>query len=134
MKHKLTYILLATVLLGGIALAETVYVRGLMVRSVNQQAVIEWSSTTEAGVTEYRILRSFDGFRFHQIATVKPMGDQQSYRYTDEDLFKDKVNTYYYRIQVALSNGRSELSETADISFGSNNVRRTWGSIKALFR
>ena len=134
MKTKLTYILLMTVLFAGVVIAETVYVRGFMVRAINQQAVIEWTSTSEAGVTEYRILRSFDGFRFHQIATVKPVGDQQNYRYTDEDLFKDKVNTYYYRVQVSLSTGRTELSETADVSFGSNNVRRTWGSIKALFR
>jgi len=134
MKKRALLMFAMSLMIASAVYAESSVVRGLSARAEDQRVVVEWNSGIETGVTEYRILRSFDNIRFYQIATVKPEGSNHFYRFYDNDLFKDKNNTYYYEIQIVFASGRTELSATADVSVGSNSVRRTWGSIKALFR
>jgi hypothetical protein len=97
-------------------------------------AVLEWKSTIEQGAVEYRIQRSFDGQTFHTVNRVMPKGNSSSYRYVDEDLFKERINTYYYRIEVALAGGQIEMSQIAEVTISFSSVHRTWGSLKAMFR
>ncbi|MFH0765125.1 MAG: hypothetical protein V2A61_01760 [Calditrichota bacterium] len=102
--------------------------------AVNQQAALSWRSGVETSVSQFRIQRSFDGERFYQIASVLPEGSNHIYSYTDSDLFKDRINTYYYRIEVVKESGPDEYSRTARVTMISSGITRTWGSIKAMFR
>ncbi len=102
--------------------------------SRDNSAVLEWTSADEQGIVEYRIQRSFDGQTFHTVDRVMPKGNSSSYRYVDEDLFKERINTYYYRIEVSLVGGHSEMSQTAEVTISFSGVHRTWGSLKAMFR
>ncbi len=99
-----------------------------------RNAVIEWKSGSERGVVEFRVQRSFDGHSFYTICRVEPAGDNHTYRYIDNDLFKERLQTFYYRIEVVLSGGRTQLSRTVDVTLSFSGIHRTWGSIKAMFR
>ena len=99
-----------------------------------RNAVIEWSTGRESGVVDFSIQRSFDGRTFYTIARVEPLGDNHTYRFVDDDLFKEMLHTYYYRIEVAFSGGRSQFSPTVDVTLSFSGIHRTWGSIKAMFR
>jgi len=98
------------------------------------RAILQWSSVSEAGVLLYRVQRSFDGTNFHDVANIDPRGDRQDYRYVDDDLFKGQMRTYYYRLEIVMSDGERFYSPVVEVVFDSSNIKRTWGSIKALFR
>lgn len=99
----------------------------------DQNAVLTWKTENEAHVRHFVVQRSFDGNRFHNIATIEPNGEWE-YRYVDTDLFKENLNTYYYRLETLLSNGRTQTTPTQSVVISSSRIARTWGSIKAMFR
>ncbi|MBM3329019.1 MAG: hypothetical protein FJY67_06040 [Calditrichaeota bacterium] len=95
---------------------------------------IEWTGGSEAGVTTFRLQRSFDGQRFSTIHTAAPTGDGSRYSFTDRDLFKGEPRSVEYRVEVGLIGNRTEWSEVEIVTLSFSNIRRTWGSIKAIFR
>jgi len=109
-------------------------IQSFTAEAVNQQAVLSWRSGIEANISQYRVQRSFDGERFFQIATIFPEGSSHNYSYTDSDLFKDRINTYFYRIEAVKEGGFTEQSSIARVTLISSGIARTWGSIKAMFR
>lgn len=109
-------------------------VRDFTAVTMDNQVVLRWTSGSEEMVSRYTIQRSFDGERFFNIGEVSPIGSGEHYEFTDDDLFKGRVNTYYYRIEVSFSDGRSEYSTTVEVTMSSSGIARTWGSIKAMFR
>ncbi len=127
-----TIALLIVAVFVGQASAETI--RSFTAESKDQTAVLEWTSGIESGVVEFSIQRSLDGQVFHNIASVRPKGDNSTYRYVDNDLFKDRLNTFYYRIEVVFVGGHSERSQTEEVTLSFSGVHRTWGSLKAMFR
>lgn len=102
--------------------------------SSNDQAILEWTTGSEIEVVEFKIQRSFDGVEFHTVKYVEPVGSRHTYRYIDDDLFKERLHTYYYRIETVLSGNRSELTRIIEVILSFSTIRRTWGSIKAMFR
>lgn len=99
-----------------------------------RSAVIEWTTNSETGVTAFHVQRSYDGESFYTIHEEDPSGDNHSYRYIDNDLFKNSIRTFYYRIGVRCADGQIEYSPIEDVTFSLSGILRTWGSIKAMFR
>jgi hypothetical protein len=99
---------------------------------------IRWTTENETNVTAFEILRStsYNG-GFVPIATVDPKGPS-FYEFVDKSAFRRTATVYYYRIKVILSNGESyfpALNESpVSVNHSVSGVRRTWGSIKAMFR
>ncbi|MCF7809515.1 hypothetical protein K9N50_00865 [bacterium] len=103
--------------------------------SQDRAAELEWTTGSERGVSEYRLQRSFDGRTFYTIHEVTPgSGVNHTYQYVDDDLFKNQVRTFYYRVEVSLNSGNFEYSQTENVTFSFSGIIRTWGSIKAMFR
>jgi hypothetical protein len=109
-------------------------VRSFEATPSGQEVRLEWTSATESGLMEYRLQRSFDGFRFHSLHAVAPTGSNSQYNYIDRDLFKGNLQTFYYRIQVVYSDDRSNYTNTEKVELSFSGIRRSWGSIKAMFR
>lgn len=125
---------LATLLL---ALAPTAFsqvVQDFSAVGASQGVFLQWTTAREAGVTEFRVQRSFDGQRFITIHTTRPFGMGHTYSYTDDDLFKGPQQTYYYRLEIAGVDERISYSGTEEVALNFSGIRRTWGSIKAMFR
>jgi hypothetical protein len=99
-----------------------------------QSVYLQWTSSSETEALEYRIQRSFDGIRFHDIHSIALQGSRHTYYYTDSDLFKSAQQTYYYRIAIVKRDSSFLYSVTQEVSLSFSGIRRTWGSIKAMFR
>ena len=109
-------------------------VRDFSAVNLSQGVLLQWTTARETGVTEFNIQRSFDGQRFFTIHTISPLGSNHTYTYTDNDLFKGPQQTFYYRIEISDSQDRVSYSSTEAVSLNFSGIRRTWGSIKAMFR
>jgi hypothetical protein len=102
--------------------------------SHGQEVYLQWATMEEAGLSSFRIQRSFDGRYFHNLHSVIPIGSNSSYSYIDNDLFKSNLQTFYYRIEITTSNQRVSYSVTERVELAFSGIRKTWGSIKAMFR
>jgi hypothetical protein len=96
---------------------------------------ISWATFDESGVQKFEVLRraGYEG-EFLVIAPVEPKGNNSSYQYIDRQVFKASAGLYQYKIRII--NGQSPAPETeiVTVSHLSSAAKRTWGSIKAMFR
>ncbi len=105
-------------------------------RSDGSSITVHWDSDDETGVVGYEVARmvGWDGQYVVLLASYKAKGSNQSYDFVDETAFRTSATFYKYRITALYSNGaRSDPYETG-VSHTVSSVRRTWGSIKAMFR
>jgi len=102
--------------------------------SAGDQTILEWTLAPNVAVSLFHVQRSFDGRRFYTIADVLPQPGVTKYRYLDNDLFKNELHTYYYRIETVSPGGGTSLSSTIEVTLSFSGIKRTWGSIKAMFR
>jgi len=98
---------------------------------------VQWWADDESGVVGYRIQRKAGAAtQFDPIMTsMVPLRADKAYEYIDLTAFKTTDNFYQYRV-IAVDNRGNEVSHV-DVSIIHNSVssvRRTWGSIKAMFR
>lgn len=94
--------------------------------------VVRWVSENEQGVVEFRIERRAGGSGpFIELTELPAQGSGSSYEYIDNSVFRASDNYYQYRITAVGSGSDPWL---VIVSYSTNSVRRTWGSIKAMFR
>ncbi len=139
MVPRISGVALLLVVLGGVAFSGVIRDGSLSAESQSNGVSIRWTSDNESGVAAYRIERSLaDGSGFITLVdrfTAK--GSGQSYAFVDETAFKTTESFYRYRITPVDANGAQVGAEqyyTQLISSKVSSVRRTWGSIKAMFR
>jgi hypothetical protein len=100
--------------------------------------VVKWTSEDETGVSGYMIERkSGAGGVFIPILSQKitAKGSRQTYEFADETAFRTTGSFYTYRITPVNDVGAA-VGNPYYVSIDQNpsSVRRTWGSIKAMFR
>ncbi len=106
-------------------------------KSDGSSITIHWDSDDETGVVGYEIARKFgwDGQYVVLMSSVKSKGSNQPYDFVDETAFKTTGSFYKYRITAIYSNGaRSDAFEVGVNHTVNSITKRTWGSIKAMFR
>jgi len=95
--------------------------------------IVRWVSDDEAGVSGYTIERkagtSSTFIRLTDPA-LTPKGSGSAYEFVDNSAFRTTDNFYQYRITAQGVNAVYYVSVNHSVS----SVRRTWGSIKAMFR
>jgi len=96
---------------------------------------IRWMTDDESGVAQFEIERrgSTDG-AFAVIGSADPKGSSL-YEFVDHSAFLKTSSVYQYRIKISFSDGRLPFyTAPLTVSHTVSGVRRTWGSIKAMFR
>lgn len=126
------YLLLAVaaVALTTIALAATIKdIRGW---SDGRVVTIEWYADDETGCRGYIVMRRSGINGSFTTVTQNPIGldEDKHYVFTDETAFRTSDNFYQYRIVPV---GKAETYDVS-VTHSTSGVRRTWGSIKAMFR
>ena len=105
-------------------------------RSSNGDIILTWTTVDETGVQRFDVLRrAGTAGEFQVIGVIAQMkGDNSTYEYVDESVFKTSAGIYQYRIRIM--NGQTPAPETdiVTVSHVSSAAKRTWGSIKAMFR
>ena len=104
------------------------------VRSIGEDSVIEWKTSQELNVNKFVIERRGPQTQFAEIKTIEPKGDNSFYSYTDKSIYKTNDYVFIYRLKIVDNNQQVSYSGEASISLSISGVKRTWGSIKAMFR
>ncbi len=107
------------------------------VRASSDGSVIKitWKVASEINVEKYAIERraGVSGV-FIRISTKFPEGKSE-YTFEDQNAFKTSANIYEYQVRIIFNNGNPEhILGPISVSHSVNSVKRTWGSIKAMFR
>jgi len=95
--------------------------------------IVRWVSENEAGVRGYAIERKAGMDGPFITLTVEPLfckGNNEAYEFIDQSAFRTTDNLYQYKI-TALGTGAVYY---VTVNHSVSSVRRTWGSIKAMFR
>ncbi|MDE3058324.1 MAG: hypothetical protein KGJ59_10245 [Bacteroidota bacterium] len=105
--------------------------------SSGSNIVVQWQTDDESNVAHFYVQRSTsvsDGF-LDVSSAISPKGNNVTYQFTDYSVFKtSETNYYYYRIRIEGKDGTESYSETKLVTHNTSGVRRTWGSLKAMFR
>lgn len=104
------------------------------VRSENDNVVIEWKTSQETNVDRFVIERRSPQGSFIELESIKPKGSNSFYNYTDKGAYKTNDLLFVYRLKIVDTNNDISYSSDASISLSISGVKRTWGSIKAMFR
>lgn len=133
-KLILINILLSTVLVSTIVAGA--YLSYFHARSDDNEGniVLSWQSSQEINVKHYVIERKTINGSFFEIGTVEALGDNSVYTFIDENAYKTTDAIFVYRLKIVDKNGDQAYSWEVTVSYSPSPVKRTWGSIKALFR
>ncbi len=114
----------------------------LQAHSDGTAITIRWATGEEVNLKEFDIERraGTEG-EFVAIGSVSPRGSNSIYQFVDESAFKSGVGVsgtnsslYQYRIRIVDLSGQVAYSKTVTVTHSVSSVRRTWGSLKAMFR
>jgi hypothetical protein len=132
MKIWTTNILIAFVLVS--AVFASAYIDFFHARSEGSNVKLEWKSGEENNLRHYVVQRKTPQTPYIDVTTVQPKGSNSFYIYTDESAYKGTDLIFVYRLKIVSNNNQSTFSTEASVSPNISGVKRTWGSIKALFR
>ncbi len=111
------------------------YLSYFHVRSDENNIVLNWQTTQEINLKEFAIERRSSDGPFVEIGNVKAIGNNSVYTFIDENAFKTTDALYVYRLKI-IDNGSTTPTYSSEVavSHKTTDIKRTWGSIKALFR
>ncbi len=98
--------------------------------------VLRWQSENESGVRHFELYRKtpLSEDRFVKIHTISTHGVGRPYEFRDSQVFKDASETVTYSLEAVLTGGERLTFEKVSAEYTSTALRRTWGSIKAMFQ
>lgn len=88
----------------------------------NNNALLQWQTTNESGVSSFIIERSIDANNFKPIGTVPAKGgydNQNNYSFTDYDASKQSSGSVYYRLRMVDVDGSIRYSKIISVTFNS---------------
>lgn len=117
-------------------LLANVIIGNLSASSVGSDIEVSWKSVDESGVQRYEVLRRAGVTGdFLVIGVVEQLkGNNAAYVFTDNNVFKTTGNYFQYKIRIINGQNPSPETEIVGVSHLSSAAKKTWGSIKAMFR
>ena len=123
---------------GVIAIMATVYAGAFLDyfhgRSEGEDIRLEWKTGEEVSLQNFIIERKTPQSSYAEIATITPQGSNSYYSYLDKSAYKMSDLVFIYRLKIVDNGGQSSFSNEVTVSHNVSGVKRTWGSIKAMFR
>ncbi len=95
--------------------------------------VVEWAAESEDDLDHYEVEVSAELGARTRVVEVEPLGAQHPYVFRDDDLYKG-AEVVQYTLYAVLDDGGRQLVGSKQIAYTPTAVRRTWGSIKAMFQ
>ncbi|NUQ80689.1 MAG: hypothetical protein HUU10_03675 [Bacteroidetes bacterium] len=103
------------------------------VRSMGDRILLEWKSLDEEGLIGYSLERRKENETgFDAIRNFEPLGSGSLYQFIDLGLYKTAAGNVDYRLKVVTRSGTTYLEGSGN--YTTTSVRKTWGSIKAMFK
>jgi len=132
---KPTLLILASCLIWSPAFSDIIRDGTLQARSDGSSITLNWVTDDETGVVRFEIERRVGtSGAFGYIASVSPKGPSL-YEFVDPSTYRISSTLYQYQIKIVFSEGRTPVYVgPVTVNHTVSGVRRTWGSIKAMFR
>jgi len=132
-KMKLTTIITTFLIIATIYAGATI--EYFHARSESDNIKLEWQTVTETNLQNFVIERKTPQSTYSEIATVQPKGDNSFYTFTDQNAYKATEMVFVYRLKIVDDNNQVSYSSDVTVTHSISNIaKRTWGSIKAMFR
>jgi hypothetical protein len=132
MKMKLFQILIALSIIGT-ALAGA-FMEYFHARTEGENVKLEWKTGDESNLKNFVIERKTQQSSYVDLSTITPKGSNSFYTYVDESVYKTSDYVFTYRLRIIDNDQKISYSSEISISPSISGVKRTWGSIKAMFR
>jgi hypothetical protein len=132
MKIRVSWIL--TILLIATAVLAGTYLEYFQGRSEGEDIRLEWKTREEVNLQHFKVERKTPQSSFVEITTIEPKGNNSYYTYLDQSAYKTDNMLFIYRLKIIDTNGQASYSNEVSVSHSVSGVKRTWGSIKAMFR
>ena len=137
MKSLARIILLLCVSLALIGMVSTIVIKGApTAQSVGGNVIVRWDTADETGVLRFEVLRAGTIGDFAVVGIVDQLkGNNSTYEFVDKSAFKSTDSFFLYKVRIV--NGQNPLPESEIVRVShttSSTAKRTWGSIKAMFR
>jgi hypothetical protein len=138
MKKTLVLIAILMVCAGSMFGGATFKDGSLQGRSDGSNVFVQWGTVSESAVKSFAVERRAGASGdFIEIGLIPPRGGNSDYEFIDRSAFKAASPTatlYQYRVKVTDEDGTVTYSKTLTVSHNVSSVKRTWGSLKAMFR
>lgn len=131
MKVKSTLVIVFLMVL---AVSASAFLEYFTARSLDGNVKLEWKTGNETNIKEFAVERKTVQGNFLQIGSVAPKGDNSIYTFLDQNIFKTTGNVFVYRLKIIDKDNSGSYSKELAVSHNLSDIRRTWGSIKAMFR
>jgi hypothetical protein len=132
-KNK-TYIIISALLLIATVYAGA-YIDYFHAKSESDNITLEWKTSEEVNLQKFVIERRTTQGSFSEIATISAKGSNSFYSFVDENAYKASDVLFIYHLKIV--DNYNQVSYSADVTVShsiSSVYKRTWGSIKAMFR
>jgi len=111
------------------------HIINISAESNDNNIVIQWTTSEETNLDHFIVERKSFNDEFAVISQpIVSKGSNSSYEYIDENAFKSTDLIFVYRLKIVEKDNKISYSGEVSVSHSVSSVRRTWGSIKALFR
>jgi len=134
-RHRRIGILISSLVLlaAAVAFGEVIKPGSLQASSDGVNVTLRWVTDDESGVLRFEVERSsgIDG-NFVSLGSMDHRGPAV-YEFVDHSAFMRTATIYQYRVTVVYNDGSRIPTRALTVSHTVSGVRRTWGSIKALF-
>jgi hypothetical protein len=110
------------------------YLDYFQAKSEGDNVKVEWKTGDESNVNHFSIQRKTPQTSYVEIASVPAKGSNSFYTYIDQSIYKTKDVIFIYQLKIVDNNMQTSFSSEVSVSPNISGVKRTWGSIKAMFR
>jgi len=132
-----TFISLAVLLLFAAGLLYAGLVVDFSAQSAGDNVKLYWRTEDESGLDHFDINRASGASGSFQMINPQPItahGVPSEYTYIDKSVFKPADGFFRYQLIDVKRDGSREWLDPISLSHSVSGVKRTWGSIKAMFR
>jgi hypothetical protein len=132
--HRIALIALVFVSILFSTLVAGAFIEQLSARSDSENIIISWQTNQENNLNHFVVMRGTDKDNVTDLAIVASKGSNSYYEYVDESAYKASDAFYVYQIKIVDNDDSESFSGFIPVDHRVSDVKRTWGSIKALFR
>lgn len=117
------------------AFSYTVRLNYFDVQRQNNDFLLTWQAEVEEDVQVYEVYRKTAfATDYTLVKKVPPHGVRKQYQLLDNQVYKVLTEQLDYRLDAVFTNGLRQQVAERKINYTPTAVRRTWGSIKAMFQ
>jgi len=104
------------------------------VSSEGENVLLQWKTEEETNLKQFVIERRTPDGSYTDMGVVQASGSNSYYSYVDKSAYKANDLVFIYRLKIVDYDNTYSYSNEVSVSPNISGVKRTWGSIKAMFR